>query len=227
MSSEWGSSRSKRPLAPPQAGAYFGNSMLLTSYLTQDLVNTLWHQWFIVSNQTQGVWLWPFTSRGVKSLREPHCLGVLYLSKLECLPRLYHPIYTPANLIGYYGKNLNYLLYILALVRTGTNIPKGRNFSNLIPTQQWTKMKEPLHVEDRMRKVLKKRWSVFITEWHDLRASFTYSPTCFCRDYVAQHPPMHHSLETGYDSDGNESQPRWNLGNLSCKSYRFPLTLPS
>jgi hypothetical protein len=38
---------------------------------------------------------------------------------------------------------------------------------------------------------------------------------------------MHHSLETGYDSDGNESQPRWNLGNLSCKSYRFPLTLPS
>jgi hypothetical protein len=59
-------------------------------------------------------------------------------------------------LIGYYGKNLNYLLYILALVRTGTNIPKGRNFSNLIPTQHWTKMKEPLHVEDRMRKVLKK-----------------------------------------------------------------------
>lgn len=69
-------------------------------------------------------------------------------------------------------------------------------------------MKEPLHVEDRTRKVLKKRWSVFITERHDLIASFTYSPTCFCRDYVAQHPPMHHSLETGYDSDGNESQPR-------------------
>ncbi len=66
-----------------------------------------------------------------------------------------------------------------------------------------------------------------ITEGHDLRASFTYSPTCFYRDYVAKHPPMHHSLETGYDSDGNESQPRWNLGNLSCKSYRFHFTLPS
>jgi hypothetical protein len=129
ISSEWGSSGSKRPLAPPQAGAYFGNSMLLKSCLTQDLVNTQWHTSdLLCPTKTQGVWLWPFTSRGVKSLREPRCLGVLYLSKLECLPRLYHPFYTPENLIGCYRKNLNYLLYILAWVRTGTNIPKKEFF---------------------------------------------------------------------------------------------------
>lgn len=55
------------------------------------------------------------------------------------------------------------------------------------------------------------------------------TPLAYSGDYVTQHLPVHHRLETHYDSITDEREldlPRFHLGNVSCKSSYPRITLP-